>query len=91
VGMNAAMPCPEYVCLRRDYEAALRLWADVLLVQHTGLIDGVEKALEIRKAAADTRESTSKRVDDHKRSCPVCRAAIRQFQNPHKGFKPSKS
>jgi hypothetical protein len=85
----AAIPCPEYVCLRRDYEAALRLWGDVLLAQHAGLLIGdVERALETRKDAADARDATSKRVEEHKRSCPVCRAAIRQFHNPHKGFKP---
>jgi hypothetical protein len=85
----AAMPCPEYIRLRTHYEAALRRWGDLLLAQRAGLLVGdVERALEIRKDAADARDATSKRVEEHKRSCPVCRAAIRQFQNPHKGFKP---
>ena len=84
----AAMPCPEYISLRTHYEAALRSWGDLLLAQRAGLLDDVEK---LRKAATDARDATSKLLDDHKLSCPVCRAAIRQFQNPHKGFKPSKS
>ena len=87
--MPYAMPCRKYERLRRDYEAALRLWGDVLLAQHTGRWAGdVEKALEFRKMAADERDATNKGLEDHKRSCPVCREAIRQLQNPHKTSKP---
>jgi hypothetical protein len=89
--MPDAMPCHEYKRLRTEYEAALRRWGDLLLAQRTGLLIGdVERALEIRKDAADVRDATNRLLEDHKRSCPVCRAVIRQFQNPHKGFKPSK-
>jgi hypothetical protein len=79
--MNAAMPCPEYVCLRRDYEAALRRWGDVLLAQHAGRLGGdVERAMEFRKEAADERDAANKRMEDHKLSCPVCKGAVQQFQ-----------
>jgi uncharacterized protein (DUF934 family) len=83
--MPDAMSCPEYLRLRTDYEAALRQWGDVLLAQHAGLLVGdVERALEIRKDAADERDAANKRMEDHKWSCPVCREAFRQFQNPNK-------
>jgi hypothetical protein len=80
VVMPDAMPCPEYKRLRKEYEAALRRWGDVLLAQHAGRLGGdVEKALEFRKGAADARDVTSKRVEDHRRRCRVCREVIRQF------------
>jgi hypothetical protein len=92
VVMPDAMPCSEYKRLRTDYEAALRRWGDVLLAQHTGRLGGdVKRALEIRQHAADERDAADKRLEDHKRSCPVCREAIRQYRNPHKKIKPSKS
>jgi hypothetical protein len=85
VVMPDAMPCREYKRLRTDYEAALRRWGDVLLAQHAGrLVGDVKRALEIRQHAADERDAADKRLEDHKRSCPVCREAIRQFCNPHK-------
>jgi hypothetical protein len=90
--MPDAMSCPEYFRLRTDYEAALRRWGDVLLAQHAGLLVGdVERALERRKDAADERDAAYKRLEDHKRSCLVCREAISQYRNPYKKFKPSKS
>ena len=89
--MPDAMPCPEYKRLRKEYEAALRRWGDVLLAQHAGRLGGdVERALEIRKDAADERDAANKRLEDHKQSCPVCREAIRLFQNPHGGLKSSR-
>jgi hypothetical protein len=82
--MLDAMPCPDYKRLRRDHEAALRRWGDVLLAQHAGRFGGdVETALEIRKDAADERDAANKRLEGHKRSCPVCREAIREYRNPH--------
>jgi hypothetical protein len=79
--MTAAMPCPEYVCLRRHHEAALRRWGDVLLAQHAGRLGGgIERAMEIRKEAADERDTAHKRMEDHKLSCPVCKAGVQQFQ-----------
>ena len=90
--MPDAMPCPEYKRLRGDHEAALRRWGDVLLAQHAGRLGGdVETALEIRKDAADERDAANKRLEDHQRSCPVCREAIRLFQISRTGFKSSKS
>jgi hypothetical protein len=90
--MPDAMPCPEYKRLRTDYEAALRRWGDVLLAQHAEHVDAhFKRALEIRKDAADERDAANKRLEDHKRSCPVCNEATRLFQISHKGFKPSKS
>jgi hypothetical protein len=92
VVMPDAMPCPEYKLLRWDYEAALRHWGDLLLAQHAGGLGGdVERALEIRKDAADERDAASKRLEDHKRSCPVCREAIRQYRSPYKEFRKTKS
>jgi hypothetical protein len=77
----AAMPCPEYKRLRGDHEVALRRWGDVLLAQHAGRLGGdVERALEIRKGAADERDAANKRLEDHKRICPVCREAIREYR-----------
>jgi hypothetical protein len=73
------MSCPEYLQLWADHEAALRRWGDVLLAQHTGRLGGdLEVALKIRKDAADERDAAYKRLEDHKRSCPVCREAISQ-------------
>ena len=81
----AAMPCPEYMRLRTEYEAALRRWGDVLLAHHAGpLIGDVKSALSYMKNAEDERDAADKRLEDHKRSCPVCREAIRQFSNLHK-------
>jgi len=92
VVMPDAMPCPEYKRLRWEYEAAVRRWGDVLLAQHGArLASEVGKALEFRKNAADERDAAKRRLEDHKRSCPVCRKAIRQYRSPHKGLKPSKS
>src|SRR5580704_11866208 len=86
--MPDAMPCPEYKRLRKEYGAALRRWGDVLLAQHAGRLGGdVEQALEFRKDAADERDAANKRLEDHKRSCPICREAIRQYRSPHKGFR----
>jgi hypothetical protein len=83
--MPDAMPCREYKRLRKDYEAALRSWGDVLLAQHAEhLVGDVKRALEIRKEAADERDAADKRLEEHKRTCQVCREAIKQFQNPHK-------
>ena len=71
--MAAAMGCPEYMLLRQHYEVALRRWGDVLLVQHAGLLGGdTERALKVRKSAADERDAANKRMEDHKRNCPVC-------------------
>lgn len=40
------MPCPEYIRLRTEYEAALRRWGDVLLAQPVGrLVGDVKRAL----------------------------------------------
>jgi hypothetical protein len=83
--MPDVMPCREYKRLRTEYEAALRLWGHVLLAQHAGRwVGDIEKVLVFRKLAADERDATNKRLEEHKRSCPVCREAIRQLQNPHK-------
>jgi hypothetical protein len=46
----------------------------VLLSQHAGLGGrDIQSALELRKNAADERDATNKRMEDHKRSCPVCK------------------
>ena len=56
--MTAATPCPEYVYLRQQYEAALQRWGNVLLSQHAGLVgEDVQNALKHRKNAADERRS----------------------------------
>jgi tRNA U54 and U55 pseudouridine synthase Pus10 len=90
--MAGAKPYAEYKRLRQHHEAALRRWGDVLLAQHAGLLGvHVERGLEIRKYVADERDAANKRMEDHKRSCPVCGEAIRQFQISHKKIKPPKS
>jgi hypothetical protein len=89
--MTDARPCREYDRLRTDYEAAVRRWGDVLLAQHAGRFgDKVETSLERRRDAADEMYVANKRLEDHKRSCPVCKEATRQFQNPDKKVKPRK-
>jgi hypothetical protein len=89
--MTDAIQCREYKRLRPDYEAAVRRWGDVLLAQHAGRFGGnVETGLERRKDAADKMDAANKRLEDHKRSCAVCKETARQFQNPHKKVKPWK-
>ena len=79
--MTAATPCPEYVYLRQQYEAALQRWGNVLLSQHAGLVgEDVQNALKHRKNAADERDAADKRIEDHKRSCPVCNP---NYSKPH--------
>jgi hypothetical protein len=74
--MTDARPCREYKRLRTDYEAAVRRWGDVLLAQHAGRFGGnVDTGLERRKDTADEMDGANKRLEDHKRSCPVCREA----------------
>ena len=71
--MTADAPCPEYMSLREQYETALQRWGYVLLSQRAGLVGrDIQSALELRKNAADERDATNKRMEDHKRSCPVC-------------------
>ena len=71
--MTGALPCADYVRLRQQYDAALQRWGDVLLAQHAGLLDGdVQSALKYRKNVADERDAANQRLEDHKRSCPVC-------------------
>ncbi len=90
--MPDAIPCPEYKRLRWDYEVALRRWGDVLLDQHGVILGGdFKRALELRKDAGDERDAANKRLEDHKRSCPVCREAIRQYRSPQKKFWKTKS
>jgi hypothetical protein len=62
-------------------ETALQRWGYVLLSQHAGL-EGrdVQSALALRKNAADERDATYKRMEDHKRSC---RSAIIMVDHLH--------
>ena len=72
--MTAAVPCPEYMHLRQQYEAALQRWGYVLLSQHARFVGGdIQSAMELRKNAADERDAASKRMEDHKQSCQVCK------------------
>jgi hypothetical protein len=90
--MLDATPCPEYISLRWEYEAALQLWGDLLLAQHGELADAYfKRAVELRKDAADERDAANKRMEDHKLSCSVCREGTRLFEISHRGSKPSKS
>jgi hypothetical protein len=59
--------------LQEQYETALQRWGHVLLSQHAGLVGrDIQSALDLRKNAADERDASNKRMEDHKRSCPVC-------------------
>ena len=79
--MSADIPCPEYTRLRWEYEVALRRWGDLLLAQLAEPVGwDFKRAVELRKNAVDEKDATDKRLEDHKRSCPVCREAIR---HPH--------
>ena len=81
VVLDAAMSCPEYTRLRWEYEVALRRWGDLLLAQLAEPVGwDFKRAVELRKNAVDERDAADKRLEDHKRSCPVCREAIR---HPH--------
>ena len=72
--MTAAVPCPEYMLLRQQYETALQRWGDVLLSQHGGLVGrDIQSAMELRKNTADERDAANKRMEDHKQSCQVCK------------------
>jgi hypothetical protein len=73
LGMPDAVPCPEYISLRWEYEAALQRWGDLLLAQHAEPADAhFKRAVELRRDAADERDAANKRMEDHKQSCPVC-------------------
>jgi hypothetical protein len=70
---TAAITCPEYMNLRVDHEVALRHWGDLLVAQREELAGSVfQKAVELRKNAADDRDAANKRLGDHKRRCQVC-------------------
>ena len=72
--MTAAIPCPEYINLRQQYDAALQLWGDVLLAQHAGFGNGdVQSALKYRKNAADERDAANELLEDHRQNCRVCK------------------
>jgi hypothetical protein len=71
---NSPIECPKYVSLRLEHEVALRRWGDLLLAQRGESAGwGFQKAAELRKNAADERDATNERLEDHKRSCPVCK------------------
>jgi hypothetical protein len=69
------MPCPEYVRLRQDYEAALRHWGEVLLSQDTELVGWqARQRAQLKQNALDERDAANERICAHKRSCPACKS-----------------
>jgi hypothetical protein len=71
---TSSTECPEYVSLRLDREVALRRWGDLLLTQREEPAGwGFQRAVELRKKAADERDAANKRMEDHRGSCPVCK------------------
>lgn len=63
-----------------DHEAALLRWGNLLLAQREELAGfGFQRAVELRKKAADVRDAADKRMEDHKRSCPVCKDNSRKL------------
>jgi hypothetical protein len=71
---TSPIKCPEYVSLRLYQEVALRRWGDLLLAQREEPAGwGFQRAVELRKKAADERDAANKRLENHKRSCLVCK------------------
>jgi hypothetical protein len=60
------MNCPEYLCLRQDYEAALRRWGQVMLPSSPA------PTAEIKQKAYDERDGAKGKLDRHMESCPTC-------------------
>lgn len=60
--------------LRKRYEVALQRWGDLVLAQHTELVgQDFKRAVELREHAADERDAANKDMEEHRRSCPVCK------------------
>jgi hypothetical protein len=71
---TSPIKCPEVMSLRLDHAAALLRWGNLLLAQREEPAGwGFQKAVELRKNAADVRDAANKRLEDHRRSCPVCK------------------
>ena len=72
--MDLPIECPEYSSLRLEHDVALRRWGVLLLTQREDLAgEGFQRAAELRKNAADERGAADRRLEGHKRSCPVCK------------------
>jgi hypothetical protein len=71
---TSPIKCPEYMSFRLDHEAALLRWGNLLLAQRQELAGlGFQRAVELRKNAADGRDAANRRLEDHKRSCIICK------------------
>jgi hypothetical protein len=74
-GMIAADPCPELQELKRQYESALRVWAQYEFSLHNEPVRTRAQRLEhlrLRQRALEERNAANYRVFDHKRFCLLC-------------------
>jgi hypothetical protein len=70
--------CPEYYRLRRDYEAALRLWGNFLFSPIAHLLGS-----ETRRKAFDERNGAKERLSAHVLSCPGCNSKLNLSSSAH--------
>jgi hypothetical protein len=73
--MVAADPCAELRELKRQYESALRVWAQYEFPLHNvpvGTRAQRSEHLWLKRRALEERNAANYRVDDHKRICLLC-------------------
>jgi DNA repair exonuclease SbcCD ATPase subunit len=73
--MVAADPCAELQELRRQYESALRAWAQYPFPLHNapvGTRAWRSEQLQLEQRALEARNAAHHRVLDHKLVCPLC-------------------
>jgi hypothetical protein len=74
------MLCPEYLRLRRHYEAAIRHWGHVLLSPQADLVGALARQTdEIKQKAFDDRNAAKERLRAHTLSCLVCNPKLRRI------------
>jgi len=74
-GMATIGPCAELLSLKRQYESALRAWAQYQFPLHNepvGTRAWRSEQLQLKQRALDARNAANDCVLDHKRICPLC-------------------
>jgi hypothetical protein len=73
--MASADPCAELQELKRQYESALRIWAQYEFPLHNEPVGTRAQRLEhlrFKQRALEERNAANDQVLDHKRICPLC-------------------
>jgi hypothetical protein len=73
--MAAAYPCSELQELKRQYESALRVWAQYEFPLHNepvGTRTQRSEHLLLKQRALEERNAANDHVLNHKRICPLC-------------------